>query len=126
MKTRIVTIFMILTTAIAVLGIAQTADATNFQIFDGDAWLIEVFSSVSVYAIDPETDERIDVEPIVSISYPKDPIKMVLGPGSYELVVGMSHLPKEVFYFRFEIIEGGELLIVDLRNIDLPEELAIY
>jgi hypothetical protein len=126
MKIRTITILLVLVSAIALLGVAQEAETTNFMVIDGEAWLIEVFSSVKVFAIDPETDERIDIEPTVSMLYPKDPIKMELEPGLYEFVVGMSHLPKDVFYFAFEIVEDGELLVIDLRKIDLPEELAVY
>ena len=126
MTTRIMLIVVALVSATTVLGIAQEVSTPNFQVIDGNAWLIEAFSIVQVYAIDSETNERIDPEPTVSMSYPKDPINMELNPGFYEFVVGMSHLPVEVFYFRFEIIEDGELHIVDLREVDLPEELAIY
>ena len=116
----------ILMLTVPVLAAAQTVDSTNFRVIDGNAWLIEVFSTVSVYTIDPETDERLAVEPAISMTYPKDPIKMELDPGIYEFAVGMSHLAKEVIYFRFEIVEDSELLTIDLREIDLPEELAVY
>jgi len=126
MKVRAIAILWVLVSAIALLGVAQEVDTTNFMVVDGEAWLIEIFSTVQVFAIDPETDERLDLEPSISITYPKDPIKMELNPGFYEFVVGMSHLPKDVVYFQFEIVENGELLIVDLRKIELPEELAVY
>jgi hypothetical protein len=126
MKARTITLLLVLVSAIALLGVAQEADTTNLMVIDGEAWLIEVFSAVRIFAIDPETDERIDHEPTVSMLYPKDPIKMELEPGYYEFVVGMSHLPKDVVYFTFEIVADGGLLVVDLRKIELPEELAVY
>lgn len=125
MKTRaILLITLIGVTALA--AFAQETDIPNLQVHDGDAWLIESFSTISIYAVNPETDERVDIEfPVVSVTYPDDPIQLVLEPGFYEFVVGMFFLAEEVVYFRFEIVED-EANVVDLRELELPEALATY
>ena|GEM_PF-1915442 len=125
MRARIILTLIIIGSAIAVLGVAQATDEFNFKVIDGNAWLIEIFSEARIYAIDPETNVRIDLEPAISLRYPEDPIQLQLDPGIYEFAIEIFHLREEVLYFRFEITEG-ELKLVDLREQELPEELAIY
>lgn len=121
-------LFMLLASicAVAISAIAQEAEAINFMVIDGEAWLIETFSSVKIYHLDVETEERTDIEPVLALSYPDDPIEMTMDAGFYEFVVGMPHLPEDIVYFQFKIVENGEVFIIDLRDLDLPEELAIY
>ena len=125
MKTRVL-LLMALVSAVAFAAIAQEADIANFQVHDGDAWLIESFSTIWIYAIDPESGERIEPDvPTTSVSFPDDPIQLILEPGFYEFVVGMFFLSEEVMFFQFEIVED-ELNVVDLRELELPEALVVY
>ena len=111
---------------VAFLGVAKNADSFNFKVIDGNAWLIELFQSVKVYALDAETEDRLDVLPVVVEHNPDEPIRFLLDPGLYEFVVELSFHSEDVIYFQFEMIEGAALQLVDLREIELPEELAIY
>lgn len=110
----------------ASLGLAKGTNTFNFKVIDGNAWLIEMFRSVKIYALDAETGDRVDALPVIVEHNPDEPIRFQLEPGHYEFVVELSYLSEDVIYFQFEMIEGAALQLVDLRELELPEELSVY
>ncbi len=122
MKARILFVLLLSAVALSALGTAQESPAYNLMVSDQDVQLIESFTEVLIYALDPETKKRLDTKPVFALSEPDNPIRVWLEPGSYEFVVSVEFIHKEIVYFRFEIVED-ERTLVDLMRIEFPEEL---
>ena len=125
MRTNVLWVMIFFSLALSLVGIAQGSSAFNLMVSDQNTDLIAGFTEVRIYAIDPVTEERLDQIPTLVINHPKNPIQVLLEPGRYELVVWMFYLPNEVPYFQFEI-EDGEVNLIDLMLLELPEELMTY
>ena len=125
MRSRVAWIMAVLALAIPFVGIAQGTTAFNLMVSDQNTGLIDGFTEVRIYAIDPVTEERLEALPVMVLNPPKNPIQVLLDPGRYELVVWMFYLPKEVPYFQFTI-EEDETNLIDLLLIDMPSELVTY
>jgi len=110
---------------VSAMGAAQESAAFNLMVSDQNTRLIEGFTEVRIYAVDPVTEHRLDMMPTVTLRTLRNPIQILLDPGYYEFVVWMFYLPEEVPYFRFKIREGEQSL-VNLLLIKLPEELITY
>lgn len=121
---RAKTIFLLLLSVLvfSALGMAQESPAYNLMVSDQGTGRLEFITSVQIYAIDPETDKRLDAKPVVSESNPTNPMKVWLDPGHYEFAITVSHIAKDATFFRFEIVEG-ERTLIDLMKIEIPEEL---
>jgi len=121
MKTRAVSLLLLFVLVLSAVGLAEESPAYNLAVSDQDVQLIESFTAVRIYAIDPETEKRLDAKPVFELSRPGNPIKTLLEPGYYEFVVLVSFIREEVTYFRFEIVED-ERTLVDLLHVELPKE----
>jgi hypothetical protein len=124
MNAKALSILALLVLALSAIAMAEESPAYNLMVSDQDVPLIEGFTQVRIYAIDPETDKRLDAKPVASLTDPANPIKLWLDPGHYEFVVLVSFIAEEVTYFRFEIVED-ERTLVDLMRVEIPKEFDI-
>jgi hypothetical protein len=125
MTARTLPLLLALLMGLAIIGTAQGAEAFNLMVSDQDTGLLEGFTEVRIYAVDPVTELRLTIEPSVVLDRLSNPILLTLDPGRYEFVVWMFYLPFEVPYFQFDITEGEKNLI-NLLLFKRPKELVTY
>ena len=123
MKVKAVSILLLSVLVLGLVAAAEDSPAYNLMVSDQSAYLIAQFTQFKIYAMNPETDRRLDAKPVVKESKIDDPIKLLLDPGHYEFVVSVEYVSEEATYFEFEIVEG-ERTLIDVTKIEFPEELS--
>lgn len=121
MRARILLVLLLSAVALYAVGTAEESPAYNLMVSDQGVKLIESFTRVRIFAIDPETKDRLDEKAVLALSGPENPIKIWLEPGHYEFMVSVEFARKEIVYFRFEIVED-ERTLIDLTRIEFPAE----
>ena len=109
-------------------ALAAAKDSTiphNVVLSDAETGFLVNCTEVRIYAVDPDTDDRLASTPTVMLSHPKGPLYLELAPGAYELAIWMFYLPSEVHYLYFSAHEIG-VTLVDLMSVEFPEELVTY
>ena len=127
MKT-IARLLLVLVLSVVALGVAAQQEVVspyNLLISDGDTSFFRGCTEVRIYGIDPVLGERLSATPVVTLTRPENPIRLLLEPGRYELAIWMFYLPSEVHYLYFDVTDGG-VNLVDLMTVEFPEELLTY
>jgi len=115
---------IVLVGILTLVAVAAFGEAYNVSITDRGTELIEWFTEVRIYAVDPDTDDRLSEEAAVILAGPENPIKLELDPGRYEFVVWMLWLSEEVHYFYFDV-DDVQRTAIDLHSYEFPEELVV-
>ena len=122
MRRRMLLFALLSIVALSGLGLAEESPAYSLMVSDQDTRRLESFTSVQIYTVDAETQKRLDIKPVFTLSKPANPLKIWLDPGYYEFTISVSFVDNELTYFRFEIVEG-ERTLIDLTKIEFPDEL---
>ena len=126
MRTRTWVFLLVALVVVAVPIVARDGmDSFNVLISDEDTGFLVTCTEVRIYGIDPLLGTRLKDVPVLVQAHPTNPMRLVLDPGRYELVIWMFYLPTEVHYMYFDVTPDG-VNPVNLLSVEFPEELMTY
>jgi hypothetical protein len=108
----------------------QPLEPYNVVITDQAAGQLASYSQLRIYSVDPIENYRLAEKPVAQFPSderpaPRDPLRLQLDPGRYEMTVRVLWLPVEVHYTYFTVVDS-KTNVIDLLTIELPEELMTY
>jgi len=118
----IVSVFLVIISAIAVHGGSGSSSEYNVMITDSGKGIIEyVVKEIAVFTYEPETSE-VSEKPVANVKDPEDPVKFQLNSGHYVASYSTECIDEIIEIERFELNADDDILIVFQNSIDLKSE----